>query len=837
MTSPSDQDPPNDLHVDPSGAIPDNFFRNIIDNIPGAVLRYRIKADGSDDFLYISDAAAELWGISKERALAAVDSIWSLVLIDDMPDVRQKLEDSARDLNLFDHQWRITPTHGGIKSLHGIGRPERRKDGSIIWDTLILDVTDLKRAQENLQVAVATSRQGLWQWQPDGDRLLPLENWLAMTGYNLGEVGSMAACYERGIVHCADRANVAEYLESLAHGDQNEAEIEFRIRKKNGDYFWALTRARVAERDAHGAAIYIIGSNIDISAQKRVEEQLRIAASAFESHGPMIITDPQARVLQVNEAFTEVLQYTSKDVIGNDLNFLRSSRHDAAYYEDMALRLAQQKRWSGEVWRRRKDGVEIPMWLNITVVVDEQGNTTHHVASMLDISPRILAEEEVERLAFHDALTGLPNRRYLISRIDAAVAVARRRGTEGALLFLDLDHFKTINDSMGHAAGDELLTEAATRLQKLIRQEDVVSRLGGDEFVLLIADAGPQDVLGQSTANKFINGVAARIADELRRPFMIQGREIRITATIGISMYPQDLDDPSDYLRFADTAMYQGKTEGRNTFRFYRPDMARRANAKLEMQQDLQLALSAGQFELYYQPQVLAGVDGFAAEGLIRWRHPARGYIAPLEFIPIAEECGLIRDIGAWVIECACKQLSAWRDVGALSKPTYLAVNVSYLQFREGDFVEKLRAHCQRHSVSPDTIVLELTERAVVENFDETVAKMRRLRDLGFRISLDDFGSGYSSLSYLRRLPLDQIKIDQAFVADIGNDKKAEAIARTIIALGENLGLDIVAEGVETQTQFNFLREYGCSIFQGFLFSKALPLNEFEIYIANSSYR
>ncbi|MFT4563834.1 MAG: diguanylate cyclase (GGDEF)-like protein/PAS domain S-box-containing protein [Gammaproteobacteria bacterium] len=642
MTSPSDQDSPKNSPVDASNGIFDNFFRNIVDNIPGAVLRYRIDPAGSDDLLYISDAAAVLWGISKQRALAAVESIWSVVLIDDIPGIRAKLEVSARNLTLFDHQWRIAPADGGIKSLHGIGRPERKKDGSIIWDTLILDVTDLKRAQENLQLAVATSRQGLWQWQPDGDRLLPLENWLAMTGYDTEEVGSMAACYERGILHCDDRAKVTAYLESLTRGDQNEAEIEFRIRKKNGDYFWALTRASVAERDVDGVAIYIIGSNIDISEQKRVEEQLRIAATAFESHGPMIITDPQARVLQVNEAFTEVLQYTSEEVIGNDLNFLRSSRHEAAYYEDMASKLAQQKRWSGEVWRRRKDGVEIPMWLNITAAVDEQGNATHHVATMLDISPRILAEEEVERLAFHDALTGLPNRRYLISRIDAAVAVARRRGTEGALLFLDLDHFKTINDSMGHAAGDELLTETAARLQKLIRQEDVVSRLGGDEFVLLIADAGPQDLLEHDTANKFINGVADRIADELRRPFMIQGREIRITATIGISMYPQNLDDPSDYLRFADTAMYQGKTEGRNTFRFYRPDMARQANAKLEMQQDLRQALSAGQFELYYQPQILTGVDGFGAEGLIRWRHPARGYISPLEFIPIAEECGII---------------------------------------------------------------------------------------------------------------------------------------------------------------------------------------------------
>jgi diguanylate cyclase (GGDEF)-like protein/PAS domain S-box-containing protein len=932
----------------------DKLFRNIIDNIPGAVLRFSQTADGSNEALFLSDGAEELWGVPKEAALQDMGKLWARVFLDDVHGCRTSIELSARRLTIWNHEWRIVPVQGGLKWLQGIGRPERRADGSITWDALILDITErklreehlaialtssrqgivewwtdsdtlvlspswveltgygaddmqtysdllncgfihpadtsrvaqdiesirsgdadelefecrvmpkaggiiwitargvvrergpdgqalrvtctiidvtkLKRTQDQLEIVLGTARQGLWQWEPIHDRLVPLTNWLDMTGYEPGELTSMQDCYERGVVYLDDQDRVIKYLEALRSGAHGEAEIEFRIKKKNGEIFWALTRASIIEQDAGGQAAYIIGTNIDISERKLAEEQLRVAAIAFESHGPMMISDPDGRALQINAAFTELLQYTPKAFVGQELEILRSSRHSREFFAEMNRRLQELGRWEGEVWKRRQDGVEIPLWETITTVVNDTGHVTHCVSNMLDISERLSAEREVERLAFYDSLTELPNRRYLISRLEESIASARRRGVSGAVVFLDLDNFKKINDSMGHSAGDEVLIQVAGRLQTLTRQEDVVSRLGGDEFVVLIADAGG-DV---AKCTNFVSRVADRIASELRRPFVIEGRDLHITGTLGISIFPQDGTVTSDFLRFADTAMYKGKAEGRNTTRFYHPELITHANERLEMEQDLRLALSSGQFDLHYQPQIHSDSGLVGAEALLRWKHPEHGNVPPDRFIPVAEECGLIIEIGQWVIEHAFATLKSWIEGGDMEYLDHLSINVSSHQFRAANFVEHLRTQCAEIGVPAERIILELTERTVIEDIVETADKMEQLREVGFRFSLDDFGIGYSSLSYLRRLPLDQLKIDRSFVADVTLDANADAIAQTIIAMGTHLGFDTVAEGVETEVQREFLQAGGCTTFQGYLFCKPLARASFEEFCRKS---
>jgi len=534
--------------------------------------------------------------------------------------------------------------------------------------------------------------------------------------------------------------------------------------------------------------------------------------------------------LQVNAAFTELLHYRPEDILEKDVEILRSSRHDEEFFAEMAQRLRDYGRWEGEVWKCRKDGVEVPLWETVTVVVDEEGSVTHSVSNMVDISERLSAEREVERLAFYDPLTALPNRRFLSDRLDAAIAAARRHGTSGAVLFLDLDQFKKINDSMGHLAGDEVLVQVAARLQKLTRQEDVVSRLAGDEFVVLIADAGRD----HAECTNFIRGVAERIERELRRAFFVEGRELHITGTIGISIFPRDGSVASDFLRFADTAMYQGKAEGRNNVRFYHPVMVAQASEKLAMEQDLRLALGAGQFELHYQPQINAERGTVGAEALLRWRHPERGNVPPDKFIPVAEECGLITEIGQCVIEHAFAALKSWRARDDMDCLEHLSINVSSHQLRAANIVGYLRDQCAVFGIQAEQIILELTERTVIEDIENTAEKMARLRAVGFRFSLDDFGIGYSSLSYLRRLPLDQLKIDRSFVADVTCDANADAIAQTIIAMGKHLGFDTVAEGVETAEQRDFLIAHGCTTFQGYFFCKPVPQAAFEDFCRTS---
>ena len=784
--------------------------------------------------LILSRSWSELTGYGADEMRTIADMFRSgLIHPDDLDGVAGHLEAIRHGfVSEIEFECRARPKHGGtIWILGRASVQERTPAGEPLRVTgTIIDITQLKRTEEQLKIVLGTARQGLWEWEPVTDRLSPLANWLEITGYAPGELTSMTQCYERGVVLADDCAAVVAYLEALRRGDVREAEIEFRIKKKSGEIFWALTRAAVMATNDAGEALSIIGTNIDISERKLVEEQQRVAATSFESHGAIVITDAAGRMLQVNPAFSELLQYDANDIVGQHIDMLRNARLEDGSKDNVARELTQRGRWDGEAWKRRKDGSEVPVWETITTVRNEAGCVTHCVSNMIDISERLLAEKEVERLAFYDSLTGLPNRRYLATRIEQAIAAAKRTNTSGAVLFLDLDQFKKINDSLGHSAGDEVLVQVAQRLQGLTRQGDVVSRLGGDEFVVLIGDAGSDP----ERCDEFVSRVAARIEAELRRPYQVEGRALHITGTMGVSIFPRDGDTASDFLRFADTAMYRGKAEGRNNVRFYHPAMVEKASERLALEEDLRLALDGDEFELYFQPQIHATRGPIGAEALLRWRHPTEGFVEPDKFIPVAEDSGLIEPIGRWVIKTAFEALAAWIADRTMPVLEHVSINVSSHQFRSEGFVAYLRDCAREFSVPPSRVVLELTERAVIEDIDNASEKMAQLRALGFRFSLDDFGVGYSSLSYLRRLPLDELKIDRSFVADVTSDDNADAIAQTIIAMGTHLGFAIIAEGVETEAQRNFLQTRGCSTFQGYYFCRPLPRAGFEDFCRRS---
>lgn len=554
-------------------------------------------------------------------------------------------------------------------------------------------------------------------------------------------------------------------------------------------------------------------------------EDSRIAAIAFEMQTAIVITDTSPKIIRVNRAFEEITGYTLAEVIGQNPNILSAPelRKDKAYYEEMWATLLSKGKWSGEVMDRRKNGETYPKQLMITAVVTPDGTTTHYVGSFFDITERKKAEEDINHLAFFDHLTNLPNRRLLFDRLQHALATSSRSGKHGAIMFIDLDHFKVVNDTKGHDFGDLLLIEVTQRLQSCVREGDTVSRLGGDEFVVML-----EGLTGDAEhAAAQVEDMGKKILATLNRPYLIKEHEIRSTASIGISLFIDHSLTANALLTNADIAMYQAKSSGRNATRFFDPDMQAVLEAHTAIESDLHRALAERQFILYYQSQVDDAGRIIGAETLIRWIHPQRGLVSPIKFIPIAEESLMILDIGQWVLETACQQLALWSNDEQRCN-LMLAVNVSAKQFKLIDFVDKVEAVIKEHRINPSRLKLELTESVVMDDVTDIAAKMHNLKAIGVGLSMDDFGTGYSSLSYLKQLPLDQIKIDQSFVNDIATNPSDAIMVRTVIDMAHNFRLNVIAEGVETEAQLEFLKKNGCLAYQGSLFSKPVPIAEFE---------
>jgi diguanylate cyclase (GGDEF)-like protein/PAS domain S-box-containing protein len=593
-----------------------------------------------------------------------------------------------------------------------------------------------------------------------------------------------------------------------------------------GFAWFELSVAKIEGRGDESSGFIVLSR--DISERHQAEEELRIAATAFQAQEGIVITDAMHRIIRINRAFSEITGYTPEEVIGMRPSILKSGLEGDGYYRRMNEELVAYGLWKGEIRNRRKSGEVYVEWLTITAVRDpESGATTHYVGTFFDITERKATEERVRHLAFFDPLTQLPNRRLLQDRLIHAMNLRSER--HSALLLLDLDDFKRLNDTLGHDTGDRMLVEAALRIRSCVREGDTLARWGGDEFVVILErlDNDPGMAAAQSEA------IAEKIRAALATPFHLtdDGAAQYSSTSIGITIFRGVEKAAEDIFKQADLAMYQSKQAGRNTIRFFDPTMQAAIDARSALEGDLRRAITQGELSLHYQAQVDANGRPVGAEALLRWHHPQRGFISPVQFIPLAEETGLIIPIGQWVIEQGCATLAAWAGRPGLENLS-LAINLSVRQFRSEDFVWHITETLDASDADASRLKLEITESLVLEQEDQAIEKMNRVRDLGVSFAMDDFGTGYASLSHLQKLPIDQLKIDQTFVRGIGARPGDTAIVQSVLGLGRSLGLAVIAEGVETEAQREFLARSGCHLFQGYLFARPLPLAEFEAYIA-----
>lgn len=631
-------------------------------------------------------------------------------------------------------------------------------------------------------------------------------------------------------------ANSAEYEEILAQVNQgysvNDRLVQLVVENKGS--VWAMASYRPVYYEGEAA---MLGWFYDVTDLRKAEEallqsealakqsleELKYQKFALDKHAIVAVTDVKGRITYANDKFSEISGYSIEELIGQDHALLNSGYHPKGYFKQMYRTVANGGVWHDEICNRAKDGHLY--WVDTTIApfLDHNGKPQSYISIRTDITLRKAAEDKSNYLALYDTLTNLPNRRLLLDRLNQALVAAARNMRNGALLFLDLDHFKTLNDTLGHDMGDLLLQQVAERLTACVREGDTVARLGGDEFVVVLEGLGEQDVDAASQAE----AIGEKILEKFIQPYQFKGYEYHITSSVGITLFGKNGLKSDELLKQADIAMYQAKKLGRNALSFFDPKMQESIQARVDMEHELRKAFDKNEFRLFYQMQV--DVDGrpVGAEALIRWIHPERGMVPPNEFIPIAEDTGLILAIGEWVVDEACSQLNYWAQ-NEKTRHLTLSVNVSAKQFHQADFVEKIKAAVSRHSVNPMLLKLELTESALLDHVEDTIEIMNALKEIGVRFSLDDFGTGYSSLQYLRSLPLYQLKIDQSFVRDIAAKGSDQAIVRTIIAMAHTLNLNVIAEGVETHVQQGILLDSGCVHYQGYLYSKPLPADMFE---------
>ncbi|GAA0787237.1 EAL domain-containing protein [Marinobacterium sediminicola] len=593
-------------------------------------------------------------------------------------------------------------------------------------------------------------------------------------------------------------------------------------RRKDGSLFWESASIS-AVRDEFGNCQSYIAVKEDITQQKEMEEQLKMIEAVFStSNEAIMVADRDGLIKTINPAFSRITGYTLEEVQGRNPSILSSGRHEAGFYQDMWQDIMQQGCWSGEIWNRRKNGTIYPEWLSVSVVYDSEGNPSEYVAVFSDITQRKNDEAQIVRQAYYDELTELPNRTLLSDRLNLAIATANRDEQIIALLFIDLDRFKYVNDSMGHEYGDDLLKQVAQRLNGCVRNTDTVARFGGDEFVILL-----HNIKSEADASY----VANKLIESLSTPFLLAEREIIIGASIGIAMHPGDADTAETLLRNADLAMYRAKQSGRNQAHFFTAAMQEHANQRMTLEQDLRHALERKQLEVYYQP-IITGDSGDVkgVEALLRWHHPERGMIPPDQFIPMAEETGLIGSIGEWVLDTACQQI---QQLAAAGHELYLSVNVSERQRDLGLDAEAVRAVLEHHNLHPSRLILEITEGLLLQDSEETVTWLQGFKDLGISLAIDDFGTGYSSLSYLKHFPVDSLKIDREFVRDLDSDRYAGSLVTAIISMAASLELRLIAEGVETEKQRLTLVSQGCRYMQGYLFCPPLPVDKLSSWLDN----
>jgi diguanylate cyclase (GGDEF)-like protein/PAS domain S-box-containing protein len=804
-------------------------LRQIIDLVP----HFIFAKDEEGRFLIANQAVADAYGTTVANLLGQRDT--------DFASSKQEVEHShADDVEVIRTgrpklipEEAISDAQGRVRQLQTIKipfTPMGLNQQAVLG--VSTDITELRRAEEDRKRA-ARQLEDIMEAIPDVLYLLDLEGGLVrwnrqaelVTGYSAAELRGMSALQ---FVGEADGGRVIGSIQAAYA--MGFAEVEASLRRKDGSLV-PYHFAGAPLRDEMGQAIGLAGVGRDIRERKRADQELRLAATAFESHEGIFITDSQGTILRVNRAFTEITGYPAQEAVGNLASMLSADLHDDAFPPAVWAALKHAGSWQGEIYFRRKNGELYPTWESMTEVKSEEGQVTHFVCHFQDISERKQVQARIEHLAYHDPLTRLPNRSLLLDRLQQALARNRRRGLRGALLFMDLDRFKNINDSLGHPTGDLLLCEVGSCLTSQVRSEDTVARLGGDEFVVLLAELDGNREMAASEAR----AVADKIHAAVSRNFDVAGYTLRVGASIGVAVFPDGDETADDVLRHADIAMYRAKAAGRGTMCFFSPDMQAAATERLELEGQLRQALEKSEFVLHFQPQVEITTGRIrGAESLMRWTHPQRGALSPALFVPVLEESGLILPAGDWVLRAACRTASLLARSHADLK---IAVNVSPRQLHQSSFADRVRSILNECSTRPETIELEITEGAVIQDVDDTVKVMSVLKDLGVRFSLDDFGTGYSSLSYVKRLPLDTLKIDRAFVRDCTTDPNDAAIVRAIIAMARSLDLGVVAEGVEQEAQLRFLQELGCAAYQGFLFSPPVPEAQLLAMLSNGVIR
>ncbi|MEO5796943.1 MAG: EAL domain-containing protein [Rhodoferax sp.] len=706
--------------------------------------------------------------------------------------------------------------------------PIRNAHGQIVGVVLVFsDVSESYRVHRQLEENEARFRilsalSSDWYWEQDAQfRFVRFEGnaQAQLDKKNISPYGQTR--WDAPALNVTEAQWEQHKLLLQQHQPFHDFEIQ-RVDIKDGLPYW-ISVSGTPIFDDHGQFCGYHGIGKDVTARKHAENELRIAAIAFESQEGVLVTDSHAVVLRANHAFTKITGYSAEEAIGQSVRMLSSGQHDADFFASMYESLQNTQEWQGEIWNRRKDGTVCLYYMSITGVLDADGHLTHYVCTLVDVTQKVAAAKEIEQLAFYDALTHLPNRRLMQDRLQQAFASSIRTGKQGALLCLDLDHFKNLNDTLGHDMGDVLLQQVAQRLIACVREGDTVARFGGDEFLVLLEDLS---LYAQEAAEQ-TQHIGEKILAALNQPYQLASHHVLSTPSVGAVLFNGQTQAMEELVKYADLAMYAAKNAGRNAIRFFDPMMQAAVTARAALESDLRTAVAEQQFQLYYQVQLTHRRQAVGAEVLIRWLHPTRGMVSPFDFIPLAEETGLILPIGLWVLETACAQLRRWQDDPAKAD-LQLAVNVSARQFRQPDFTEQVCAVLQHTGARPDRLKLELTESLALDNVGDTITKMKALRALGLRFSMDDFGTGQSSLSYLTRLPLDQLKIDQSFVRNIGIQHTDALIVQTIIGMAHSLGLEVIAEGVETEPQRAFLEQHGCPLCQGYLFSRPVPLEEFE---------
>lgn len=681
---------------------------------------------------------------------------------------------------------------------------------------------ELRESEEKFRVTFDQAPVGIAHVNADGRLLLINRRLCEMLGFQERELIESSfpdLCVpENRDVH--DR----ELKKSVEQGLEYHG-FEIPLVHKDGRIIWTkLTLSPM--KDAAGVPKYFIHIVEDITERKNFEDNLRLSATVFEgSTEAIIITDARANILRVNSAFTAMTGYADHEVVGKNPRLLKSGNHHEEFYRAMWATLGSTGQWQGEIWNRRKNGDIFPAWLTLCAVRNSEDKITNYVGISRDITLRKEAEERLSYQASHDALTGLPNRARFHDRLTHALARAGRDRHEFAILFLDLDRFKVINDTLGHTVGDFLLQGVTKRLLGGTRESDTLARWGGDEFIILL-----ESIRGAEDA-----AVAARrILDVLAEPFSVQGHEVFVSGSIGISVYPRDGEDVQALLRCADIAMYRAKDSGKNDYQFYESTMSTGGLERLKLEGDLRYALKRNEFVLHYQPRVNINTGLIVgAEALIRWDLPDRGLLWPLDFIPLAEESGFIIPIGEWVLKTACLQCRKWQDAG-VPNPR-VSVNLSTHQFKKDNLTSTVDRILKETGLPPGLLELEITESAMMENLEKAVATLQGLAALGVNVAIDDFGTGYSSLGYLKRFPIGALKIDQSFVRHIPSNIDDTAIAMSIISLGKTLSLKVVAEGVETQEQLTVLRNYQCDEAQGYLFSQPVDAERMTEFLVNPS--